>query len=1004
MLSRPSAPDASTARLVARGLHTFRPIVLILALAGLLAFGPAAAREDLLLVAAAYGALGIALRALEACLQAALARYLQIALDLLATTLLVHFTLPLGPVAAALCLIPLLDAAQADGPYAGAAVASAALVLLWLAGLRTDMLAGEAATLYVAGIGIGMMRAPRGQEPAVAALQERPLRDAARELSAIQHLSDAIAFAGERLHALSGAAACVVRLGPHAADSIWCAGISAQEAESDRADLAARMQSAQGEAVLLRAQDLPEERARAWAARGLISALLLPLPVADDPRACGFVELRFTGSVDLAARRELLMPLAHHAALALGRQQQREEAESVRRAVAALHAGAASLSQGSDRAAMLSAGVALARRLGGARHAALALWDEQGGLRDFCAAGPLGEEREIGRGPIAESILQYARSAREPVRGLSSEAPYLGIPLRLGAWTGCLCLLHKEGMREFSETDAQICDLLAGHLATALGALERAGAERERYGALLELLGAVTDAREREVAGHSQRVAAYARAIAEALSLPPDEVERIGFGALLHDIGKIAVPDAILRKPGRLSDEERSVMISHAAIGGQIVAGATALAPLAPLVRHHHEWFNGRGYPDALAGEAIPLGARVLAVADALDSLTTDRPYRKAQTFPEAFAELRRGAAGQFDPQVVAAAAAALERGAQPPPPALLDLHSLAQQEWDLRAAAWRVLRHLGERLRSVMDIEALGADILDLLSQELGYVRGSLSVLEPSGEELRIVASQGLQEAIWPGMIIARGRGVSWEAVDAGRTASTDDLEADLRHVGRAHATHHSAVFIPLIAAGGAVQGVLAVHRPLPATFSPTDIEQLEALAVPIAEAVSAARLHDELRQMMSRDPLTGALDRQTGLRELEAALAARAPLAILLFDFDDLAGYNDAHGTAAGDLALQRMADGLRGILEPGERLSRYGGDSFLALLPLRDARAAMAAASSLAGNGALRWSWGAAQAPRDGETATALIAAAHAAIAQARKTASRRPTSDTGGLPWD
>src|ERR1700761_8748976 len=130
---------------------------------------------------------------------------------------------------------------------------------------------------------------------------------------------------------------------------------------------------------------------------------------------------------------------------------------------------------------------------------------------------------------------------------------------------------------------------------------------------------------------------------------------QLEFGFLLHDVGKVAIPDAILYKPDRLNDKERALMAQHPVIGAQIVRGIEFLAQAAQVVRHHHERWDGTGYPDGLAGEDIPLAARVFAVADTLDALTTDRPYRPGASFADARVEINRHVGTQFDPKVVAA-------------------------------------------------------------------------------------------------------------------------------------------------------------------------------------------------------------------------------------------------------------------------------------------------------------------------------------------------------------
>ncbi len=173
--------------------------------------------------------------------------------------------------------------------------------------------------------------------------------------------------------------------------------------------------------------------------------------------------------------------------------------------------------------------------------------------------------------------------------------------------------------------------------------------------ATVEALASTVDAKDAYTRGHSGRVAAYAAAIAGSLGLPAADVARIRQAGVLHDVGKIGVPDAILLKPGQLSDEEFAVIKQHPEIGERILRGLPFLAEILPAVRHHHERWDGCGYPDGLAGDAIPADAAILAVADSLDAMTSSRTYRVALPLAEAIRRVREGAGAQYDPRVVAA-------------------------------------------------------------------------------------------------------------------------------------------------------------------------------------------------------------------------------------------------------------------------------------------------------------------------------------------------------------
>src|SRR5579864_6992684 len=184
--------------------------------------------------------------------------------------------------------------------------------------------------------------------------------------------------------------------------------------------------------------------------------------------------------------------------------------------------------------------------------------------------------------------------------------------------------------------------------------LQNAMADLERsYGMTLEALGGALDLKDAETEGHSRRVTVFTIAIARAMGLAKDQVDVIARGAFLHDIGKMAIPDAILRKPGKLDPDEVTIMQEHCYHGYQILKKIPFLKEAAEIVYAHQEHYDGSGYPRQLKGEEIPLGARIFSVADTLDAITSDRPYRAAQTIAAAREEIERFSGKQFDPTVV---------------------------------------------------------------------------------------------------------------------------------------------------------------------------------------------------------------------------------------------------------------------------------------------------------------------------------------------------------------
>ena len=183
------------------------------------------------------------------------------------------------------------------------------------------------------------------------------------------------------------------------------------------------------------------------------------------------------------------------------------------------------------------------------------------------------------------------------------------------------------------------------------------------YSETLRALVSALDTRDSETGGHSERVTLIALSIAHQMRLDDKIIQQIHWGALLHDVGKIGVPDQILRKQGPLTDEEWKIMRTHPVIGFEMLKDIPFLHPVLDVVLYHHERFDGSGYPSGLIGENIPLSARIFSVADSYDAMTNDRPYRKAFSGEEAVAEIQRCVNRQFDPDVVEAFIIAFEKG-----------------------------------------------------------------------------------------------------------------------------------------------------------------------------------------------------------------------------------------------------------------------------------------------------------------------------------------------------
>jgi putative nucleotidyltransferase with HDIG domain len=211
-------------------------------------------------------------------------------------------------------------------------------------------------------------------------------------------------------------------------------------------------------------------------------------------------------------------------------------------------------------------------------------------------------------------------------------------------------LEHRRLVMENRNYQRNLEELVEERTAQLKGAIEQL---EQSYDDTLEALGGALDLKDAETEGHCRRVTAFTIAIAKAIDVDPALLPQIARAAFLHDIGKMAIPDVILRKPGPLTPEEREVMCTHCEIGFNMVTRIPFLREAAEIVLSHQEYFDGTGYPRGLKGEQIPLGARIFAVADALDAMISDRPYRKALPISHAREEIQRCAGTQFDPAVV---------------------------------------------------------------------------------------------------------------------------------------------------------------------------------------------------------------------------------------------------------------------------------------------------------------------------------------------------------------
>jgi HD-GYP domain-containing protein (c-di-GMP phosphodiesterase class II) len=217
---------------------------------------------------------------------------------------------------------------------------------------------------------------------------------------------------------------------------------------------------------------------------------------------------------------------------------------------------------------------------------------------------------------------------------------------------GVICLNDRIGSKQFSHEDLDLLSALASQAAIAIENVELYASIRRDYLNAIKALAAAVDAKDHYTHGHSHKVMVYCTSIAKAMGLSEKEIEKVKYGALLHDVGKIGISEAVLNKPSKLTPKEFDTIAMHPILGVSIVQNIESLKDLIPTILYHHERYSGGGYPEGKAGNSIPLGARIVAVADAWDVMTSDRAYRKALPISVAVAELKKFAGTQFDPEI----------------------------------------------------------------------------------------------------------------------------------------------------------------------------------------------------------------------------------------------------------------------------------------------------------------------------------------------------------------
>lgn len=472
-----------------------------------------------------------------------------------------------------------------------------------------------------------------------------------------------------------------------------------------------------------------------------------------------------------------------------------------------------------------------------------------------------------------------------------------------------------------------------------------------------EVLARAIQAKDNHGSSHVERVQYYAVTLASQLRLAEQDTQAVEIAALLHDIGKLAVPEHILSKPGPLTPNERKKMQIHAQVGAEIVSAVRFPCPVAPLIRSHHERWDGKGYPAGLRGEQIPIGARILAVADCFDALTSERPYRRAVSRDAAVQILRAEAGRAFDPAIVSTFAGLVpflappQGGDTPRRKRLLNdgltpqpLGTADRQGTD----AFAKIASANHESHTLYEIaQAMGQSMS--LTETMTLVSSKLSTLVPfsscalfvrAGDELCCRFATGVHANLLENATITKGAGLSGWVASHGQPLVNGVPVAEFTAAGISSINPQleSALVCPLNA-GGNVIGTIEVFHADAGCYTEDHLRVLDEISQHAAAVVHNALVFEQAQEQAFKDGLTGlanprALQFQVA-RELGRARRTGSHFSLVLLDLDDFKSINDEQGHLAGDRALQNVARVLLNTTRPYDTCIRYGGDEFVVLL---------------------------------------------------------------------
>lgn len=474
----------------------------------------------------------------------------------------------------------------------------------------------------------------------------------------------------------------------------------------------------------------------------------------------------------------------------------------------------------------------------------------------------------------------------------------------------------------------------------------------------IEALAIAIDAKDEVTPDHVHRVQIYATGLAKLFGLSEPELEALKAGALLHDIGKLAVPDYILNKPGPLTPAEFDKMKVHTIVGAEILERVGFPYPVVPVVRHHHERWDGRGYPDGLRGDEIPITARILTLSDCFDAVRENRNYRAAMTRDQAIEMLKEGSETVFDPSVVRTFLDHLEefeaeirescvepqrvepaqhlgaaRGPNPDEGPMVYEH--------IRSAHREVitLYDIAQTIGTSLDLRDTFAVFASRLEDIVSYTTCVLYLVRPDSTDVEAAHVAGRNAEVFKSKGLPSGAGITgWVVANRQPMHNCDPrLDFDVLKVDLPE-SYRTATVVPLMR-DESILGALAMYSADLSSYTADHLRLMEAVAKLASDAIANAVHHERTETSALTDLLTG-LPNARALRyrfeeEADRARRHRDGFSVMMMDLDGFKAVNDKFGHQAGDQLLRELSVLLLSHIRSSDFVSRYAGDEFVAIV---------------------------------------------------------------------